>query len=76
MRILITNIGELVTNDHDRVRGADQVVVLDVATGAERVRIDSGSPVQSVLFPAPGFGDDCYLCSFTTLTRVARAPGL
>lgn len=74
--LLYPDTGELVTNDHDPGRGTDQVVVLDVATGSERVRIDSGSPVQSVLFPAPGFGDDCYLCSFTTLTRVARAPGL
>ena len=49
---------------------ADQVVVLDIETGEERARADTGSPVQSVLFPAPGFGRDLYLCTFTTLSRV------
>jgi hypothetical protein len=62
--------GELVTGDHDAERGMDQVVVLDIETGAELVRADTGSPVQSVLFPAPGFDRDLYLCSFTTLTHV------
>ena len=69
--------GELVTNDFDAERGTDQIVVLDLGSGVERVRVDSGSPVQSVLFGAPGFADDVYLCSFTTLTRVSqtsRAP--
>ena len=69
--LLFPDTGELVTNDFDRARGADQIVVLDVETGAERLRVDTHSPVQSVLFGAPGFGDDLYLCSFTTLTRVA-----
>jgi hypothetical protein len=62
--------GELVTGDYDAARTMDQVVVLDIETGAERARADTGSPVQSVLFPCPGFARDLYLCSFTTLTRV------
>jgi hypothetical protein len=62
--------GELVTGDHDAERMMDQVVVLDIETGTEIVRADTGSPVQSVLFPAVGFDRDLYLCSFTTLTRV------
>ena len=74
--LLFPDTGELVTDDHDRDRGADQVVVLDVETGAERLRVESGSPVQSVLFPAPGFADDVYVCSFTTLTRVAGTPAV
>jgi hypothetical protein len=69
--LLFADTGELVTNDHDPERGADQVVVLDVATGEERLRVDSGSPWQSVLFPAVGETADVYLCSFTTITRVA-----
>jgi len=63
--------GELVTADHDAERMMDQVVVLDVETGAEIARADTGSPVQSVLFPAAGFDRDLYLCSFTTLTHVS-----
>jgi hypothetical protein len=63
--------GELVTGDFDGSRGTDQVVVLDIATGDEVLRTDTGSPVQSVLFPAAGFGRDFYLCTFTTVSRVA-----
>ena len=60
-----TTSGELVTGDH-----AD-VVVLDVATGAERARVDTGSGMQSVLFPCPGWDRDLYLCSFLSITRVS-----
>jgi hypothetical protein len=69
--ILFTDTGELVTGDYDHERGVDQVVVLDVETGDEVIRVDSGSPVQSVLFPAVGFDRDVYLCTFTTVTRVS-----
>ncbi len=62
--------GELVTADYDHGRFADQVVVLDLETGAEKARADTGSPLQSVVFPAAGFDRDLYLCSFTTLSRV------
>jgi hypothetical protein len=63
--------GELVTNDHDPARMADAIVVLDIESGEERVRVDAGSAVQSVLFPAAGFERDFYYCSFASLTRVA-----
>lgn len=69
--LLYPDTGELVTADHDLDRMMDQVVVLDIETGAERARADTGSPVQSVLFPAPGFDRDLYLCSFTTVSRVS-----
>jgi hypothetical protein len=62
--------GEVVTGDYDAERMMDQVVVLDVETGTEIARADTGSPVQSVLFPCAGFDRDLYLCSFTTLSRV------
>jgi hypothetical protein len=62
--------GQLVTADHDAPRGVEAIVVLDIETGQEVGRVDGGSPVQSVLFPCPGFGRDLYLCSFTHLTRV------
>jgi hypothetical protein len=68
--IRFPDTGELVTADHDRARMADQVVVLDIETGTERGRVDTGGPVQSVVFPAVGFDRDLYVCSFTTLSRV------
>jgi hypothetical protein len=63
--LLYDDTGELVTGDH-----AD-VVVLDISTGDELARADTGSSMQSVLFPAPGFDRDFYVCSFPTITRVA-----
>ena len=69
--LLFPDTGELVTNDHDAARMMDAIVVLDIETGAERARVDSGSPVQSVVFPAAGFGRDFYYCSFAVVTRVS-----
>jgi hypothetical protein len=68
--LLFHDTGELVLCDFDHERSAEQVVVLDITTGTELARADTGSPVQSVLFGAPGFERDLYLCSFTTLSRV------
>jgi hypothetical protein len=65
--LLYQDTGELVTGDH-----AD-VVVLDIATGAELARADTGAGIQSVLFPAPGFGRDFYVCSFLTVSRISVA---
>ena len=49
--------------------------ILDIESGDEVARADTGSPVQSVLFPAAGFENDFYLCTFTTITRVSVTPG-
>lgn len=62
--LLYADGGELITGDH-----AD-VVVLDVVTGNELGRVGTGSGMQSVLFPAPGFERDLYLCSFLTVSRI------
>jgi hypothetical protein len=48
----------------------DDVVVLDIETGAERGRALVPSMFQSVLFPAPGWGRDLYWCTFSTLARL------
>jgi hypothetical protein len=69
--LLFPSTGELVTADHDAARMMDAIVVLDIATGEERVRVDSGSPIQSVVFPAAGFDRDFYYCSFAAVTRVS-----
>lgn len=63
--LLYSDTGELVTGDH-----AD-VVVLDISTGIELARADTGTGMQSVLFPAPGFDRDFYVCSFLGVSRVA-----
>lgn len=65
--LLYQDSGELVTGDHT------DVVVLDISSGAELARVASGSGVQSVLFPAPGFGRDFYVVSFLDVSRVAVA---
>ena len=72
--VLNPGTGALITGDFDAARGSDQVVVLDITDGSELARADTGSPVQSVLFPAAGFGNDFYLCTFTTVTRVSVRP--
>jgi hypothetical protein len=69
--LLFADTGELVTNDHDADAMSDAIVVLDIETGEERLRVDAHSAVQSVVFPAVGFGRDFYYCSFAALTRVA-----
>lgn len=71
--LLFADTGELISGDHDRARMADQVVVLDIATGEELARADSGSPLQAVVFPAVGWNNDIYVCSMSTLTRVTPA---
>lgn len=68
--LLFPGSGELILGDHDGSRMADQVVVVDIATGTELARADTGSPLQSVVFHAAGFARDAYLCSMSTLTRI------
>jgi hypothetical protein len=69
--LLFGDTGELITNDHDAARMGDEIVVLDIETGDERLRVDAGSPLQSVLFPAVGWNRDVYYCSFAAIARVA-----
>lgn len=68
--VVFPDTGELVVGDHDGARVADQVVVLDIESGEERARADTGSPLQSVLFPCVGWDRDVYLCTFSTVSRV------
>jgi hypothetical protein len=66
--------GELVLCDHDAARGTDQVVVLDIETGREIARADTTSPIQSLVFHAPGFERDVYYCSMSTVARITVRP--
>ena len=72
--IIYPDTGELVTADYDADRMMDQLVVLDIETGTERGRVDTGSPLQSVVFLAPGFGRDLYYCAFPSVSRISVAP--
>jgi hypothetical protein len=51
--------------------GCDQLVVLDLDTGADKARVDVPSSSQAYLFPAPGFHRDVIYQSLTTIARVA-----
>jgi hypothetical protein len=73
--LLFPDTGEIVLGDHDATRGMDQLVVLSIETGAELGRVDTGSPVQGVLFPTAGFGRDLYTCSLTTVARITVVGG-
>jgi putative molybdenum carrier protein len=50
---------------------SEDVVLLDVTTGEERARASIPTMFQSVVFPAPGWANDLYYCSFSTIARVA-----
>ncbi len=71
--ILYPDTGELVTADYNSDRMMEQLVVLDISTGEERGRVDTGSPIQSPVFPATGFDRDLYYVSFAVLCRVSVA---
>jgi hypothetical protein len=71
--LLYPDSGEFVSAHHDAERGVEQVVVRDIITGQEKVRVDTGSPIQSVVFPACGMRRDFYWCSMLSLSRVSVA---
>ncbi len=73
--LLFPDTGEVVLFDFDPERNMDQAVVLRIETGEEMARVDTGSPVQSVVFGGVGWERDLYICSFATVSRVSvRAP--
>ena len=68
--LLYPESGEFVSAHYDQERGVEQVVVRDISTGREIARTDTGSPIQSVVFPACGTRRDFYWCSMLSLDRV------
>ncbi|MBY0519143.1 MAG: hypothetical protein K2P79_01820 [Sphingomonas sp.] len=64
--------GGLVTNDYRR--GGEEVVILDIDSGAERARVRVGGITQGVVFPSLGWNDDLYWCSMRRVARVATRP--
>ncbi len=69
--LLIPETGQIVTADYRPDLGCEQVVVLDITTGAEVARVSTTSPIQSAVFPAIGPRGDIYWCSMTTITRIS-----
>jgi hypothetical protein len=68
--VLLPGTGTMVTGDHDRVRFLEQVVAIDITTGAELVRADTEGPFQSTVFPTVGHDGTVYWCSMSTINRV------
>jgi hypothetical protein len=69
--ILDSENGLFLSHHHDNERWMEQYVVRDIVTGAEVARLDSGSPMQSVLFPAVGTERRVYSCTFTTVSTLS-----
>jgi hypothetical protein len=69
--LLYPDSGEFVSAHHDAGRGVEQVVVRDVESGREKSRVDTGSPIQSVVFPACGTRRDFYWCSMLAISRMS-----
>ena len=73
-RVLLRRTAFLMRSTAARRLGArasrDEVVVLDIETGAELARAAVPTLMQSVVFPAPGFGRDLYWVTMTTLARL------
>lgn len=66
--LLYPDTGELVLNDYQR--WGEEVVVLDITTGAEKGRVRSGGLTQGVVFPSVGWQRDFYWSSMGRLARI------
>ena len=68
--ILDPECGLFLSAHHDDERWMEQFIVRHIVDGSEVVRIDSGSPLQSVVFPAPGASRSVLACSFSTVSSL------
>ncbi len=68
--ITLSASGLVMLNDFDVEEQRDDIVLVDIETGAEVHRIRTESPLQSVLFASEGFSDDLYVCSFSHVSRI------
>jgi outer membrane protein assembly factor BamB len=69
--IVYPDSGELVVNDFRVRERSDDLVVLDLQTGAELARAETGSNVANGMFLTPGWDRDVYYCSRWHVARVA-----
>jgi hypothetical protein len=63
--------GLFLSGDHDAEAFREDLVVRAIESGDEVLRVASGSPLQSVLFPAAGFGRSAWSVSFSTVSRLS-----
>ncbi|MFQ5554048.1 MAG: hypothetical protein ACE5GC_01595 [Acidimicrobiia bacterium] len=68
--VVLPESGELVINDFTD-EGSDDLIVVDVASGALIDRVATGSRIANGMFLTPGDCNDIYYCTTTTLARVA-----
>lgn len=66
--ILLARSGQIITNDYRR--GGEEVVLLDIETGAETGRVRIGGITQGVVFPSIGWSNDVYWCSMRRVARI------
>ena len=69
--VLLPELGQVVLNDYRRF--GEEVVVLDIATGAQQGRVRVGGITQGVVFPSTGWNEDVYWCSMGRFSRVFAA---
>ena len=69
--VLFAARGQLVVNDYRR--WGEEVVLLDIASGAEQGRVRVGGITQGVVFPGVGWNDDIYWSSMGRFSRVFAA---
>lgn len=68
--LVYRDTGELIVDDFQDGAADDNLVVLDLKTGAEKARVATGSPVPNGMFPCPGSGRDLYYVSNPVVARV------
>jgi len=68
--LVYRDTNELVVDDFRDGAVDDNLVVLDLTTGAEKARVTTGSPIPNGMFPCPGPGRDIYYVSNPVVARV------
>jgi hypothetical protein len=68
--ILLERSGVVVLCDFDVEKSQEDIVGINLESGAEVFRVTSGSPVQSMLFGAVSEANEIYFCSFLALTKI------
>jgi hypothetical protein len=66
--VLFGDTGEVAVNDYRRY--GEEVVLLDITTGAEKGRARIGGFNQGVVFPSTGWNRDFYWSSMTKVARI------